>query len=82
LEDIRIIDTIPMPVFKTARPGRGNGFDLIAWGYCASKELYYCGFKLMLSVTPHGIPDFYDMLGIYLNFLLGRDLLAVEALFA
>jgi hypothetical protein len=61
LEDIRIIDTVPMPVFKTARPGRGNGFDLIAWGYCASKDLYYCGFKLMLSVTPTGIPDFYDM---------------------
>ena len=61
LEDIRIIDTVPMPVFKTARPGRGNGFDLIAWGYCASKNLYYCGFKLMLSVTPSGIPDFYDM---------------------
>ncbi len=61
LEDIRIIDTLPMPVFKTARPGRGNGFNLIAWGYCASKKLYYCGFKLMLSVTPSGIPDFYDM---------------------
>lgn len=61
LEDIRIIDTLPMPVFKTARPGRGNGFDLIAWGYCASKDLYYCGFKLMLSVTPAGIPDFYEM---------------------
>ncbi len=61
LADIRIIDTVPMPVFKTARSGRGNGFDLIAWGYCASKKLYYCGFKLMLSVTPTGIPDFYDM---------------------
>jgi len=61
LEDIRIIDTLPMPVFKTARSGRGNGFDLISWGYCARKKLYYCGFKLMLSVTPSGIPDFYDM---------------------
>jgi hypothetical protein len=61
LEDMRLIDTLPMPVFKTARPGRGNGFDLISWGYCASKDLYYCGFKLMLSVTPGGIPDFYDM---------------------
>lgn len=60
-EDIRIIDTVPMPVFQTARPGRGNGFDLISWGYCASKKLYYCGFKLMLSITPGGIPDFYDM---------------------
>ena len=61
LEDVRLIDTLPMPVFKTARPGRGNGFDFISWGYCASKDLYYCGFKLMLSVTPGGIPDFYDM---------------------
>jgi hypothetical protein len=60
LEDMRLIDTLPMPVFKTARPGRGNGFDLISWGYCASKDLYYCGFKLMLSVTPGGISDFYD----------------------
>jgi hypothetical protein len=61
LEDIRIIDTLPMPVFKTARPGRGNGFDLISWGYCAAKKLHYCGFKLMLSITPSGLPDFYDM---------------------
>ena len=61
MEDIRIIDTLPMPVFKTARPGRGNSFDLTAWGYCASKKLHYYGFKLMLSVTPSGIPDFYDM---------------------
>lgn len=60
-EDIRIIDTLPMPVFKTARPGRGNGFDLITWGYCASKKLTDCGFKLMLSVTPGGMPEFYDM---------------------
>lgn len=61
LEDIRIIDTMPMPVFKTWRPGRGNGFDLADWGHCASKKLTYFGFKLMVSVTPGGIPDFYDM---------------------
>ncbi len=28
MENIRIIDTLPMPVCKTARPGRGNSFDL------------------------------------------------------
>ena len=61
LEDMRIIDTLPMPVFKTWRPGRGNGFDLADWGRCASKKITYYGFKLMLSVTPSGIPDFYDM---------------------
>lgn len=60
-EDIRIIDTLPVPIFKTWRPGRGNGFDLADWGRCASKKITYRGFKLMLSVTPGGIPDFYDM---------------------
>jgi hypothetical protein len=60
-EDLRVIDTLPLPVFKTWRPGRGNGFDLADWGHCASKKLDYCGFKLMLSVTPAGIPDFYDL---------------------
>ncbi len=61
LEDIRILDTFPMPVSKTRRLGRGNSFDLADWGRCASKKLTYFGFKLMLSVTPAGIPDFYDM---------------------
>jgi len=61
LEDIRILDTFPMPAFKTWRLGRGNSFDLADWGRCASKKLTYFGFKLMLSVTPAGIPDFYDM---------------------
>lgn len=61
LEDIRILDTFPMPVFKTWRLGRGNSFNLADWGRCASKKLTYFGFKLMLSVTPAGIPDFYDM---------------------
>ena len=60
-EDLRVIDTLPLPVFKTWRPGRGNGFDWADWGHCASKKLNYFGFKLMLSVTPDGIPDFYDL---------------------
>jgi len=60
-DDIRIVDTAPIPVFKTARLGRGNGFDLASWGYCASKKLHYYGFKLMLSITPSGIPDVYDI---------------------
>ena len=61
LEDIRIIDTLPVPVFKFYRRGRGNGFDLADWGHCASKNLTYFGFKLGLSITSHGIPDVYDM---------------------
>ena len=60
-DDIRVLDTLPLPLFKTWRPGRGNGFALADWGHCASKKLDYFGFKLMLSVTPDGIPDFYDL---------------------
>ena len=60
-DDIRVLDTLPLPLFKTWRPGRGNGFALADWGHCASKKLDYFGFKLMLSVTPAGIPDFYDL---------------------
>lgn len=61
LEDMRILDTFPIPVFKAWRWGRGNSFNLADWGRCASKKLTYFGFKLMLSITPAGIPDFYDM---------------------
>jgi hypothetical protein len=61
LEDTRILDTFPLPVFKTWRPGRGNGFDLADWGRCSSKKLTYFGFKLMLSITPDGVPDVYDL---------------------
>lgn len=59
-EDLRILDTLPIPVAKpTSRPGRGNGFDWAEGGYCASKKLKYLGFKLGLLITLHGIPDVY-----------------------
>ena len=61
-EDLRILDTLPIPVAKpTSRPGRGNGFDWAEGGYCASKKLKYLGFKLGLLITLHGIPDVYDV---------------------
>lgn len=60
-EDIRIIDTFPVPVFTAYRRGRGNGFDLADWGHCASKNWTYFGFKLGVSITPGGIPDVYEL---------------------
>jgi hypothetical protein len=61
-EDIRILDTCPIPVaLSNSRPGRGNGFDRADGGYCASKQLKYLGFKLGLLITPQGIPDVYDL---------------------
>lgn len=62
LEQIRILDSLPIPVATAkSRLGRGNGFDRADGGYCASKNLSYHGFKLGLSITPQGIPDVYDL---------------------
>ncbi len=61
-DDIRILDSCPIPVaVSNSRPGRGNGFDLADGGYCASKKLSYLGFKLGLLITPQGIPDVCDL---------------------
>ena len=61
-EDLRILDTLPIPVAtSTSRPGRGNGFDRADGGYCASKKLSYYGFKLGLLITDLGIPDLYEL---------------------
>ena len=61
-EEIRILDSMPVPVATaTSRPGKGNGFDLADGGYCESKKLSYYGFKLGLLITHHGIPDCYDL---------------------
>ncbi|MCW5848736.1 MAG: IS982 family transposase [Anaerolineae bacterium] len=61
-EDIRILDTLPIPVAdRHARAGRGNGFQRADGGYCASKQLKYYGFKLGMLITPQGIPDVYEL---------------------
>lgn len=61
-EDLRVLDSMPIPVAVPAsRPGRGNGFDLADGGYCASKKLKYRGFKLGMLITNQGIPDTYDL---------------------
>ena len=61
-EDLRIVDTCPIPVATaTSRRGKGNGFDLAEGGYCASKKLSYLGFKLGVLITPQGIPDRFEL---------------------
>jgi len=56
---IRIIDTTGIPVVKLHRARTCRSFKKNAevnFGYCASKDTYYYGQKLTLSVTPQGIP--------------------------
>ena len=61
-EDLRILDSLPIPVAtSTSRPGRGNGFQRAEGGYCASKKLKYYGFKLGLLITDLGIPDLFEL---------------------
>lgn len=61
-EELRILDTLPIPVATpTSRPGRGNGFQRADGGYCASKKLKYYGFKLGLLITDLGIPDLFEL---------------------
>lgn len=53
-EDIFIIDSIPLGVYKNARVSRNKtykeeSFSLPDKGFCASQQMYYYGYKL------HGI---------------------------
>lgn len=61
LEEMRILDTVPVPICKFFRRRRHTGFVGADWGYCASKKWYYYGFKLGLCMTTAGIPDFFDL---------------------
>jgi len=61
LEEMRVLDTVPVPICKFFRRRRHMGFVGADWGYCASKKWYYYGFKLGLCMTTAGIPDFFDL---------------------
>jgi hypothetical protein len=61
LEEGFIIDTLPVPVCKFFRRRRHRGFVGADWGYCASKNWYYYGFKLGICMTTAGIPVFFDL---------------------
>ena len=61
LEEMRVLDMVPVPICKFFRRRRHTGFIGADWGYCASKNWYYYGFKLGLCMTPAAIPDFFDL---------------------
>lgn len=60
-DDIRIIDSMPIPVCKFARSYFNKSFkDISSYGYCASKKETYFGLKLhALITTSRFITDFF-----------------------
>lgn len=60
---VRIIDSTPVPIVRYRR-GEGNlakSFERASFGYCASQEEKYFGYKLHLLVTSLGIPTHFDL---------------------
>lgn len=60
-DDVRIIDSMPIPVCRFARAYFSKSFkDIASYGYCASKKETYFGLKLHALVTIDGfISDFF-----------------------
>mgnify|MGYP006302835773 CR=1 FL=1 len=57
-DNIRIIDSTPVPVLKPYRGSHSLCFKRgkqTNYGYCASKKEYYFGIKLSLVCTPEGV---------------------------
>ena len=57
-----LLDTKPIPVIGYRRSKKRSDFLGSAdYGYCASKKLYYFGYKLVAICTLQGIPIVYDL---------------------
>jgi hypothetical protein len=57
-----LLDTKPVPVMGYRRSKRSSEFAGSAdYGYCASRRLYYFGYKLVTISTLSGIPIVYDL---------------------
>lgn len=57
-----LVDTKPIPVLGLKRDKTRSDFSgNAASGYCAARQLYYFGYKLVLLSTWQGIPIAYDL---------------------
>jgi transposase len=57
-----LLDTKPVPVVGYRRSKRHSDFQgSAAYGYCASKKMYYFGYKLVAICTLEGLPLLYDL---------------------
>jgi hypothetical protein len=61
-EEYYLLDTKPIPVVGYKRSKKHSDFaGSAAYGYCASREFYYFGYKLVMITTMSGIPVVYDL---------------------
>jgi hypothetical protein len=57
-----LLDTKPVPVVGYRRSKKRSDFlGSAEYGYCASKKMYYFGYKLVAVTTFEGLPLFYDL---------------------
>lgn len=57
-----LLDTKPVPVVGYRRSKKRSDFQgSAAYGYCASKKMYYFGYKLVAITSLEGIPLIYDL---------------------
>lgn len=57
-----LLDTKPVPVVGYRRNKKHSDFQGSAdYGYCASKKMYYFGYKLVVISTLEGLPLLYDL---------------------
>ena len=62
-DPVQVIDTLPLPVCGLTRAPRDRCFKLEAdYGYCATKDRHYYGFKLGLRVARSGMIIHYPLL--------------------
>ena len=57
-----LLDTKPIPVVGYRRSKKRSDFlGCATYGYCASKKMYYFGYKLVAITSLEGIPLVYDL---------------------
>lgn len=62
LDRAGLLDTKPVPVVGYRRNKKHSDFQgSAAYGYCASKKMYYFGYKLVVVSTLEGLPLLYDL---------------------
>jgi len=62
LETQFLLDTKPIPVVGYKRSKRHSDFRGSAdYGYCASRDMHYFGYKLVSITTLNGLPVVYDL---------------------